>query len=76
MARRTQFPNKKLSDKKEAEKLRRQRAALAAFGGHALRTEDLTELLQEGVALVSKAMESAVKYPDLSVGEREVRLVE
>jgi two-component sensor histidine kinase len=41
----------------EAKKLRKQRGALARFGGHALRTNDIDELLQEAVANVSEAME-------------------
>jgi len=45
------------TDASEAEKLRKQRAALAHFGQHALRTNDLDELLHEATVNVSKAME-------------------
>jgi len=41
----------------EAEKLRKQRGALARFGAHALRTDDLDELLHEAAVNVSEAME-------------------
>jgi hypothetical protein len=41
--------------REELEKLRGQRAALAAFGGHALRERDLDVLLNEAGALVSDA---------------------
>ena len=40
-----------------AEKLRKQRAALARLGGHALRTNKLDDLLHEASVNVSKAME-------------------
>jgi two-component sensor histidine kinase len=45
------------TDASEAEKLRKQRAALARFGQHALRTTDLDELLHEASVNVSEAME-------------------
>jgi two-component sensor histidine kinase len=45
------------ADASEAEKLRKQRAALARFGQHALRTNDLDELLHEASVNVSEAME-------------------
>jgi two-component sensor histidine kinase len=44
-------------DASEAEKLRKQRAALARFGQHALRTNDLDELLHKASVNVSEAME-------------------
>jgi two-component sensor histidine kinase len=45
------------TDANEAEKLRKQRAALARFGGHALRTNELDDLLHEASVNVSEAME-------------------
>lgn len=41
----------------DADKLRRQVAILATFGGHALRTSEIGELLQEATQLVSDAVE-------------------
>ena len=41
----------------EAEKLRKQVTALAHFGGHALRSGNISELLQEATRLVSDAIE-------------------
>ena len=41
----------------ETEKLRRQVSTLAAFGGQALRAQDVGELLQEATRLVSEAIE-------------------
>jgi hypothetical protein len=41
----------------ETEKLRRQFSTLAAFGGQALRAQDVGELLQEATRLVSEAIE-------------------
>ena len=41
----------------QEERLRRQRAMLADFGLHAFRTHDLDELLNEAVAIVSRALD-------------------
>jgi two-component sensor histidine kinase len=41
----------------EAEKLRKQVATLACFGGHALRSDNIGQLLQEATQLVSDAIE-------------------
>ena len=41
----------------ETEKLRRQVSTLAAFGGQALRAQEVCELLQEATRLVSEAIE-------------------
>ena len=40
----------------ESDKLRRQVATLATFGGHALRSGEIGELLQEATQLVSDAI--------------------
>jgi len=44
-------------ERENAEKLRRQVSALAKFGGQALRSRDISELLQEATRLVSDAMD-------------------
>jgi two-component sensor histidine kinase len=44
-------------DLSEAEKLRKQVATLASFGGRALRSSDIGDLLQEATQLVSDAVE-------------------
>jgi len=41
----------------DADKLRKQVATLATFGGHALRSSEIAELLQEATQLVSDAIE-------------------
>ena len=46
-----------MSAQLETEKLRRQVSTLAAFGGQALRAQDVGELLQEATRLVSEAIE-------------------
>jgi len=45
------------TDASDVEKLRKQRTALARFGEHALRTDDLDELLHEAAVNISEAME-------------------
>ena len=45
----------------EAETLRKQLATLARFGGHALRSSNIGELLQEATKLVSDAVEVDLK---------------
>ena len=40
----------------DADKLRKQVATLATFGGHALRSGEIGELLQEATQLVSDAI--------------------
>lgn len=57
----------------EAKRLREQRRALAAFGGHAISTERLQDLLQEAATLVSQAIEvELVKVLELLPGGDEV----
>src|SRR5262245_27593223 len=57
------------SPREEAERLRRQRAVLAEFGLHALRTQDLDELLQESTELIAEACDiELVKIVELLPG--------
>lgn len=57
------------SNEQKVENLRKQREALAAFGGHALRTDDLDGLLHEATELISQALEvKLVKVLELLPG--------
>jgi len=53
----------------DADKLRKQVSTLAEFGGQALRSTEIGELLQEATALVSEAIEvDLVKVLELLPG--------
>ena len=57
----------------DADKMRKQVATLASFGGHALRSGDVGELLQEATRLVSDALEvELVKVLELLPDKRQL----
>jgi two-component sensor histidine kinase len=64
-----------LNSNSHVERLRKQVSALAQFGGQALRTQDLDELLQEATRLVSDAMNiDLVKVLELLPDQKQMLL--